>query len=223
MNSLQDDSRLIDLLDRLHAHNDTQESQTRGYADEPGARSTDGTDAQIAAGRGYWSDKLVALERDKGCFCYALCRALNARRVVEAGTSYGVSTLYLAAAVRDNGGGTVIATEYEPTKAAIARAHFAEAQLSGYVNLREGDVRETLQEIDGPLDLVLIDIWTPLARPVAELVNKHLRRGAIVLTDHTASPENDYTDFFEFIRDPANGFMTQTLPFRGGLEMSVKL
>jgi predicted O-methyltransferase YrrM len=223
VNSLRDDPRLTALLDRLHAQNDAQEALTHGYADEPGGGSTDGTAAQTAAGRTYWSDKLVALDPDKACFCYALCRALRARRVVEAGTSYGVSTLYLAAAVRDNGGGTVIATEYEASKAAIARAHFAEAQLSSYVELREGDVRDTLKHIDGPVDFLLIDIWTPLARPVIELVHQHLRPGAIVVTDHTASPENDYQDFFAFVRDSAKGFMTQTLPFEGGLELSVKL
>ncbi len=80
----------------------------------------------------FMSDKLVALDRDKAALCYQLCRALRARRVVEVGTSFGVSTLYLAAAVRDNaredgGTGVVIASEYEPAKASAARAHFAEA------------------------------------------------------------------------------------------------
>src|SRR6202166_3069147 len=78
------------------------------------------------------SDKLVALDRNKAEFCYQLCRANNARRIVEVGTSYGVSTLYLAAAVRDNvqavdGNGVVIGTEYEPKKACAARAHFEQA------------------------------------------------------------------------------------------------
>jgi predicted O-methyltransferase YrrM len=50
-----------------------------------------------------------------------LCRAIGARRIVEAGTSFGVSTLYLAAAVRDNGGGVVFGAEYEP-EAETARA-----------------------------------------------------------------------------------------------------
>jgi predicted O-methyltransferase YrrM len=64
-----------------------------------------------------------------------LCRAIDARRIVEIGTSYGVSTLYLAAGVRDNvratgGSGVVIGTEYEPEKTRAARAHFSEAGLS---------------------------------------------------------------------------------------------
>ena len=114
--------------------------------------------------KAFWRDKLVALDRDKAEFCYQLCRASNARRIVEAGTSYGVSTLYLAAAVRDNvraagGDGVVIGTEYEPDKARAARAHFEQAGLSRFIDLREGDLRETLTEIDGPVDFMLVDIW----------------------------------------------------------------
>jgi predicted O-methyltransferase YrrM len=78
--------------------------------------------------------------------------------VVEVGTSYGVSTLYLAAAVRDNvkntgDKGLVIGTEYEPAKAAAAREHFAQAGLGDYIDLRKGDLRETLKEIPEPIDL----------------------------------------------------------------------
>src|SRR3989475_12794536 len=103
----------------------------------------------------FLSDKLVALDRNKAEFCYQICRALGARRVVEAGTSFGVSTLFLASAVRDNvrretqghddGRGNpsvVIATESEPEKARMARSHFAEAGLTDLIDLREGDLRE---------------------------------------------------------------------------------
>src|ERR1700726_2276465 len=136
------------------------------------------------------SDKLVALDRDKAEFCYQLCRANNARRIVEIGTSYGVSTLYLAAAVRDNirasgGSGMVIGTEYEPEKARVARRHFAEAGFSDLIDLREGDLRKTLRQIDGLVDFVLIDVWISMARPALDLVAPHLRPGAIVVCDNT--------------------------------------
>src|SRR5258708_1873558 len=96
--------------------------------------------------KAFRSDKLVALDRNKAEFCYQLCRANNARRIVEIGTSYGVSTLYLAAAVRDNvravgANGVVIGTEYEANKASAARAHFEQAGLSGFLHLREGQQR----------------------------------------------------------------------------------
>jgi len=167
-------------------------------------------------------DKLVALDRDKAEFCYHVCRALRARRVVEAGTSFGVSTIFLAAAVRDNGGGTVIATEYEPGKAAIARRHFAEAGLESFIDLREGDLRQTLVDVGGSIDFMLADIWTPMALPALTLVHPRLRDGAVVIADNTTQFREAYADYFAFVNDPRNGLRTMTLPFEGGLEFTVR-
>ncbi len=164
----------------------------------------------------------MAFDRDKAAFCYLLCRAVGARRVVEAGTSYGVSTLYLAAAVRDNGGGIVIGTEHEPAKAHAARANFAAAGLGDFIDLREGDLRETLKDTGGPVDFMLIDIWVEMARPALELVAPRLRPGAIVVADNTDGFREAYRGYFDFLEDPANGFRTQTLPFDGGLEVTVR-
>lgn len=222
MNSLQSDARLRALLARLHEQSDAQNPALAAFVQDHGYRSVSGTDADVAKGRAFWADKMVALEPIKAQFCYAVCRSLNAKRVVECGTSFGVSTLYLAAAVRDNGGGTVIGTEYEPGKAAIARGHFAEAELSDVVDLREGDLRETLKVIEGPVDFLLVDIWTPLARPVMELVGPHLRKGAVVIADNTETYRIAYGEYFAYLDNPANGFSTMTLPFDGGLEMAVK-
>ncbi|WP_133908982.1 class I SAM-dependent methyltransferase [Actinophytocola oryzae] len=101
---------------------------------------------QSEGGKKWLADKLVALDPHKAELCHLLCRALSARRVVEAGTSYGVSTIYLAAAVRDTiaasgGEGEVIGAEHEPGKAAAARENLAEAGLADYVDVREGDLR----------------------------------------------------------------------------------
>jgi predicted O-methyltransferase YrrM len=150
------------------------------------------------------------------------CRALRARRVVEVGASFGVSTLYLGDAVRANGGGTVIATEYEPPKASAARANFAEAGLDGVIDLREGDLRDTLKVIEGPVDFVLMDIWTEMARPAIELIAPHLRPGAVIVADNTAQFRHAYRHVFDFVDDPRNGLRTMTLPFAGGLEFTVK-
>jgi predicted O-methyltransferase YrrM len=166
---------------------------------------------------------MVALEPVKAEFCHMLCRALRARRVVEIGTSFGVSTLYLADAVRANGGGVVIGTEYEPAKAARARETFAAAGVAELVDLREGDLRETLKAIEGPIDFVLMDIWTEMARPALELVHPHLRPGAVIIADNTTQFRHAYRFFFEFVANPKNGLKTMTLPFEGGLEMVVKV
>jgi predicted O-methyltransferase YrrM len=216
------DPLLDSLLTVLHARSDAQAAAIAAFELEGASRPQD--EATIKAFR---RDKFVALDRDKAEFCYQLCRATNVRRVVEVGTSYGVSTLYLAAAVRDNVKGTadrgvVIGTEYEPAKAAVARAHFAQARLADYIDLREGDLRETLKDIPGPIDFVLMDVWVRMARPALELIVPHLRSGAVVVCDNTQTRRADYADYFAFLNDPANGFKTMTLPFSGGLELSVR-
>jgi predicted O-methyltransferase YrrM len=216
--SVLHDPELESLLARLHARSDAQREALSDAAPD---------DHDAARIKQFRSDKLVALDRDKAEFCYQLCRAGNARRIVEVGTSFGVSTLYLAAAVRDNmqaggGRGLVIGTEYEPEKAKAARDHFAQAGLSELIDLREGDLRETLRHLEGPVDFVLIDVWISMARAALELVAPQLRPGAIIVCDNTGQSRADYADYFAFINDPQNRFRTMTLPFDGGLELSVR-
>jgi predicted O-methyltransferase YrrM len=221
-NSLRDDVRLRVTLDRLHAASDAQVPATNAWLQTDGRRSTTGTEAEVEAGRGFWADKYVALDRDKAELCYLLCRLRGARRVVEAGTSYGVSTLYLAAAVRDNGGGVVIATEREPAKVAAARENFEAAGVADIVELRDGDLRETLAPDDGPVDALLLDIWIPMVRATVELISPRIPVGGFIIADNTSVRRNDYNELFEFLNDPSNGFTTLTLPMSGGLELAVR-
>src|ERR1700730_6348426 len=151
------------LLDRLYARhvaqNDALETYFRARAAE-GSLDWNQFDERTNE---FLKDKLIALDRSKAEFCYHVCRALRARRIVEAGTSFGVSTLFLAAAVRDNlrqetrsqdgtrQSGVVIGTEHEPEKAKMARRHFVEAGLADLIDLRAGDLRETLVDVEGLL------------------------------------------------------------------------
>jgi predicted O-methyltransferase YrrM len=222
--SVIQDPSLARLLAELHSRSDAQVDAIKVFERELAGRAHPPTDEEVKQFR---RDKLVALDRGKAEFCYQLCRATDARRIVEVGTSHGVSTLYLAAALRDNiaetgGDGLVIGTEYEPEKAAAASTHFDMAGLSQYIELRQGDLRETLRDLEGPIDVVLVDIWIGMARPALELVAPHLRPGAAVVCDNTEVYRRAYSDYFAFLHDPANGFQTMTLPFRGGLEMSVR-
>ena len=116
----------------------------------------------------------------------------------------------------------VIATEHEPNKVKAARATFAEAGLAQFIDLREGDLRRTLGDVGGPVDFVLVDIWTPMARPALELVAHRLREGAVVICDNTEQFRHAYNDYFAFVNDPPNKFRTMTLPFEGGLEFTVR-
>ncbi|HKY91466.1 MAG TPA: class I SAM-dependent methyltransferase [Nevskiaceae bacterium] len=168
----------------------------------------------------FFRDKLVALDADKARFCALQCLALRAKRVVEVGTSFGVSTIFLASAMRDTGG-IVIGTEIEPTKAAAARRNFAEAGVEPFIDLRVGDALQTLQDCGGPIDFVLVDTWIPLALPAVKLLAPQLRPGAMVVCDNVTQFADAYTGYTTWIRDPRNGFRSTTLPFKGGFETSV--
>lgn len=164
----------------------------------------------------------LSIAPEQGELIYFLCRGLRTKRVAEFATSTGMSTLYFAAAMRDNGGGLVIGSELVPEKAAAARRNLAEARLGKYAEIREGDGRQTLRDLGGPVDFVLMDGWllhggTSLAREVIEILAPQIRLGGYVMNDN-AEP-----DFLEFIRDPANGFLCITLPIKGGTELCVKV
>jgi len=225
MTSPMNDPKLEALLDRLHAQSDAQVDEVNAHFERREQEvAIDDEGFYDDDMRRFLSDKMVALDRDKAEFCYLLCRSLRATRVVEAGTSFGVSTLYLAAAVRDNQveNGVVIGTEYEPKKVEIARANFKEAGLSEFIELREGDLRQTLQDIGGPVDFMLVDIWE-VALPALEMVSPHLRPGAIVACDNTTVDAAEYQDYFEFVHAPRNRFRTMTVPFEGGFELTVRV
>ena len=223
------------VLDRLYAQHAAQNDAVANYFTTRAAEGSLDWDRFDERTHAFLKDKLIALDRSKAEFCYHVCRALRARCIVEAGTSFGVSTLFLAAAVRDNlrqetpnhrdsGGrpGVVIGTEYEPAKASMARGHFAEAGLEDFIDLREGDLRQTLVDVQGPVDFMLIDIWTPMARPALALIAPHLREGAVVICDNTLQFREAYDEYFDFVHDPHNGLRTMTLPFEGGLEFTVR-
>lgn len=172
-------------------------------------------------------DKLVALDADKGRLACTFCRVLDARQVVEVGTSFGVSTTYLAAALHDNaaaGGGerVVIGTEIEPTKVAAARANLAEAGLDRHADVREGDALAALRGLDGVLDFALIDTWIPLALPALELITPRLRPGAMVMCDNARQFATAYRAYTDYVRNPANGFRSMLWPGQGGIEISVR-
>ncbi len=225
MASPLNDPKLEALLDRLHAQSEAQSDEANAYFTQRAQEGTlDRRNLFDDDMHRFFSDKMVALDRDKAEFCYQLCRSLHAARVVEAGTSFGVSTLYLAAAVRDNQveNGLVIGTEYEPKKAEAARANFKAAGLSEFIELREGDLCQTLQDVGGPVDFMLVDIWD-VALAALERVSSSLRQGAIVVCDNTTAHADAYRDYFEFVNDPKNRFRTMTLPFAGGFELTVRV
>jgi predicted O-methyltransferase YrrM len=161
-------------------------------------------------------DLYMAVSRETATLLYMLARANGARGVVEFGTSFGVSTIHLAAALRDNGGGRLIGSELEPQKVERSRANLSAAGLADLVEIREGDALETLtRDLPDPVDLVLFDGHKPLYVPILDLVAPRLRSGAFLVADNVdASP-----GYLSRVR--GGGFLS--VPFAEDVEVSLKL
>lgn len=157
------------------------------------------------------AEHFLSITPEYGRFLYAITRACKAKRIVEFGTSMGISTIYLAAALRDNGGGQLVGSELESAKVVRARSHIEAAGLSDLVDIREGDALETLKDVGGEVDLALIDGAWSLYLPVLKLIEPRLRPGAVVLGENAFAE-----DYLAYVRDPANGYVAQTLPIDEG-------
>lgn len=157
------------------------------------------------------ADNFLAVSPAYGRFLYAIARARKATSIVEFGTSMGLSTIYLAAALRDNGGGRLIGTELEPTKVARACANLDAAGFGDLVDIREGDALETLRDVGGDVDMMLIDGAFTLYLPVLRLVEPRLRPGAVILGENAFDP-----GYLAYVRNPANGYVSQPLPVDEG-------
>jgi predicted O-methyltransferase YrrM len=147
-----------------------------------------------------------------GKFLYMCARTRRAKRIIEFGSSFGISTIHLACALRDGGGGHLVGTELEATKAAAARGNLAAAGLDGLVDIRVGDALETLSEgIEGDVDLVHLDGAFNLYLPVLRLLEPHLKAGALVIGENAVEPE-----YLGYVRNPRNGFLSLAIPFESG-------
>jgi predicted O-methyltransferase YrrM len=184
----------------------------------PGGGSLAGASAQ---------EQADALERiympisaSGGALLYSLIRASRPDTVVEFGTSYGISTVYLAAAVTDNRQGRVVSTELSATKISAARANLAEAGLDGVVTILPGDARETLTSVAGPIGLVVLDGWKELCLPLLQQLQARLAPGALVVADDINLPSMG--PYLEYVRDPANGYVSVAFPVEDGMEISCR-
>jgi len=140
------------------------------------------------------------------------------------GTPLGpaLSTIYLAAAVRDNGAGRVISTEPNAPKVAQARANIAEAGLADWVTILEGDALETFADLPGPVEFVLLDGWKNLYLPVLHQLEPRLVPGALVLADDSISLAAQMADYLAYVRDPGHGYVSVEFPDGDGLEISCR-
>jgi predicted O-methyltransferase YrrM len=159
----------------------------------------------------------LPVSRATGKLLYMLARSFGVRMIVEFGTSFGISTLHLAAALRDNGGGRLITSEFEPSKIARARAHLTEGGVIDLVEIRQGDALQTLRaDLPDTIDLVLLDGAKALYPDILSLLESRLRPGAFIVADNA----DHSPDYLARVRSPANGYLS--VPFADDVELSMR-
>lgn len=167
---------------------------------------------------GRLKDLPLPVSRETGLLLYMLARSSGARAIVEFGTSFGISTLHLAAALRDNGGGRLITSEFEPSKVARARRNLDAGGLLDLVEIREGDALRTLAtDLPETIDLVLLDGAKALYSEILDLVEDRLGPGALIVADNA----DDSPDYLARVRSPGSGYLS--VPFGEDVELSLRL
>ncbi|MBR0726883.1 O-methyltransferase [Bradyrhizobium manausense] len=212
---------LAPLLDRLFDEDEAARGATRAaladVSDADRARMMQSkTDYRDLYAR--LKDAPLAVSRETGSLLYMLARCSRAKAIIEFGTSFGISTLHLAAGLRDNGGGRLITSEFEPSKAARARENLRDGGLIDLVDIREGDALKTLSvDLPNQIDLVLLDGAKALYPEILDLVENRLRPGAIIVADNA----DDSPDYLARVRRPGSGYMST--PFADDVELSVRI
>jgi predicted O-methyltransferase YrrM len=212
MSSSLTDTRVQRLLDALHAKAD--------QVDPPLLKAAEGKDGRERAA--LLDRAFIPVAADAGRFLYALVRGAAPGGVVEFGTSFGISTIYMAAAIRDRGNGTIVTTELHAGKAEAASGYFEQAGLSDVIDLRVGDALETLKNLQPNVSFVFLDGWKNLYLPVLHLLEPVLMPGAIVVADDLDLFPAALAPYLAYVREPANRYVSVTIPIGDAMELSVR-
>jgi predicted O-methyltransferase YrrM len=212
------DPQVETALNRMFAHAALDDvTETRIKAERPESLEWN-TPQQHADAAG---ELYLPISKAGGQLLYNLVRAVRPATVVEFGMSFGISTLHLAAAVRDNGTGRVITTELNKEKIAAARRTFTETGLDDVITVLEGDARQTLAGLGAPADFILLDGWKDLCLPVLRLLEPQVKPGTLVVADDVDLSSLQH--YLEYVRTPANGYQSVTFPVEDGMEISCRL
>jgi predicted O-methyltransferase YrrM len=166
-------------------------------------------------------EMLLPVGRATGTLLNLLAREAGARRILEVGSSFGYSTVWLAEAARAVHG-KVISLELKREKTEYATAQLARAGLADFVEFRVGDALESLAALAGPFDLVLIDLWKNLYVPVFELLHPKLAPGALVVADNMIEPASarPHAQAYRHAVHVAPDMTSVLLPVGNGIELS---
>ena len=203
--------RIQNLLKALHAEADR--------VDPPLLAAAEGKDVHERVA--LLDRAFIPVAEDAGRFLYALVRGAAPGRVVEFGTSFGISTIYMAAAIRDRGAGSIVTTELHAGKAEAARNSFERAGLDS-IDLRVGDALETLRDMKPDVSVVFLDGWKNLYLPVLRMLEPALVPGALIVADDLDLFPDVLAPYLAYVRDPANGYVSVKVPIGDAMELSVR-
>ena len=165
-------------------------------------------------------ERSLQIPPSSGALLFALASGRPGCEVLELGGSRGYSTIWLGAAVRAHGG-HVTSLEASPAKLEASARNIADAGLEEWIDVVPGDAFVSLEELDGPYDLVFLDAWKRDYEPLFELVRRRLEPGAIVVADNVV----DHPDLagYSAARQADPTLVSVTVPLDNGLEVTTVL
>jgi predicted O-methyltransferase YrrM len=213
-----DSPAITAVLDRLHLTAASNDQPVMERAFVVAVERSAATDAEVAD---VLADAFMCVDPLNGRFLHLLALTRPQGRIVEFGCSMGLSTIYLAAALSADEA-PMITTELEPSKFDAARSHVTEAGLADRVEFIAGDALVTLAQLDAPISLLFLDGWKGLYLPMLRLLEPLLVDGALVVADDTLHPALAHltVDYRSYVNDPANPYVSVSLPVDDGLELS---
>ncbi len=207
-------SPLAPLLARLISEARASED---ALAAQRAVNTADGGDPRTEDYRAFYArakDLYLAVSPETARLLYVLARSSHAHAIVEFGASFGVSTLHLAAALKDNGGGRLITTEFEATKVVQLKRNIAAAGLEEFIEIRAGDALETLaRDLPERIDLVLLDGAKPLYPQILALLEPRFGPGTLIVADNA----DMCPQYLTHVR--GGGYIS--LPFASDVEVSM--
>jgi len=163
--------------------------------------------------------RLRAVGPDTGRFINILAKSLKTPTILELGTSFGYSGIWLAEAARASGG-KLISMELHAYKTEFAREMAEKAGLSEHIDFKIGDAVEMIKALPLGVDFVLVDLWKDLYIPCLEAFYPKLNPGAIIVADNMFMPGNeDVKRYGEAVRAKP-GITSVLLPVGSGIEVS---
>jgi predicted O-methyltransferase YrrM len=204
------DDRMTAVLDAYHERMREEQESRR---DRPAGGGPSG-------GPDDWRDRqLLAVGPETGRLINIIARSLQAPTILELGTSYGYSGIWLADAARASGG-RLITMELQDYKSAHARAMSEKAGLADFVDFRVGDAVRMIEALPAGIDFVLVDLWKDLYVPCLDAFYPKLNPGAIVVADNMLRPGGEAVKQYGRAVRAKPGVTSVLLPVGTGIELS---